>query len=144
VVRPIVVEDWKPAPQPPIVVDPDKAEKPFELSGGSLRIFENTYSISSSESRQYKQQETGRTGDVMRVYNPEDDEQYVDVEVPHAIRHVGGDSPRFGKATEYEPMEPAPNTEKIGEFERGDTGGGDEHRFEDDGGDHWKFVPTSF
>lgn len=79
VVRPVVLPNIRPRPpQIPVVVDED--EEPSEIVGNSGRAISLSHGRRWSFTRPH-QTETRRTFDLMRVKNPEDSDQYVDVEV---------------------------------------------------------------
>jgi hypothetical protein len=86
-IRPVVVPDYQPTPQPaPTPTDPDKQERLLTLDGGSLRIIQMTGSGSYSASKSEAHKEVRRFVTTIRVHNPQDRDQYVDVQVPLQIK----------------------------------------------------------
>lgn len=99
----IVVRPNLPAgkrPQPKRL--PQSNDEPVSFDGGSGQIIELTHSRNWSYSKQ-RERETRRIYDVLRVRNPDDNQQYVDVEVVRGLQTVTAD----GKINKYKFNKPS-------------------------------------
>jgi hypothetical protein len=88
VVRPSQTPDVRPFPSaggPPV---PQADEQFIEIGGGEVSVTRLSYSFSSSTSRSRKTREIDREVDVLRIKNPDDEEQFVDVEVARKVNMV--------------------------------------------------------
>lgn len=91
VVRPVVFPSIRPAPpQIPVVVEED--DRVSEIIGRGGRAITLSHSRRWSSSRN-NQRELSRTFDTVRVFNPQDEEQFVDIEVVKKlnVRNSNGD-----------------------------------------------------
>lgn len=98
VVRPIVVTDFRPTPRRILPPSDDNA---ISIDGGSSHIVTLSHTQSASWSHTVET-ETHRTYDVMRIHNPDNDEQFVDDEVIKKIKFKGVDG-KIRKVTYTDP-----------------------------------------
>lgn len=77
VIRPIVNPDFRPRARPKL---DESEDEPFTLNGGDGNMLSLSHSLSVSWSHSVET-ETRRVYDVHRVHNPDDEDQFVDVEV---------------------------------------------------------------
>lgn len=107
VVRPNIAPDIRPVARPAIVIETED-ERDIEIIGQRGQCINLTHSRRHQFSRS-NEREKGRTFDLMRVKNPQDHSQFVDVEAVTRLRKVNpsGDlsTLRLAKPQETEHVE---------------------------------------
>lgn len=86
---------------------PQSNDEPVSFDGGSGQLIELTHSRTWSYSKE-RIRETRRIFDTMRVHNPDDTDQFVDVEVVRGLQTVDA----TGKINKYKFGKP-PTTDNI-------------------------------
>src|SRR3954469_8914596 len=95
VVRPVVVAGFRPQARV-LPVDPNATLTEFKLEGGSSKPVEESFNGNTSITYSIKHKERDRTFDQIRVKNPDDNDQHVDVEVATQVKthtYAGGSQP---------------------------------------------------
>lgn len=107
VVRPVVLPSIRPQPPrvPVVIEEDDRVSEIIGRSGGAVTL---THSRRWSFQRASKR-ELSRTYDVVRVFNPEDEQQYVDIEVMKRLRMRGTD----GNAETFRLCDGAPGANTV-------------------------------
>jgi hypothetical protein len=121
IVRPVVVESLRPAPQNGLRTpnsDTEEAILEWGRSGDSI------FTISASahqEAQNPDHTEVSRKVDVVRVKNPDDEEQFVDVEVMREYRGINkATGEKFNLAFDNVPTGPQVEVIKSGVFRESD------------------------
>lgn len=87
IVRPINNKDFQPTARP--LIEPSD-DNPITIDGGTAQLISLNHSANYSWSHQ-SEKEVERTYDVMRIHNPDDEDQFVDDEVVKKIKLRGAD-----------------------------------------------------
>lgn len=87
VIRPVTSRDFRPTAKPLVAPSDDN---PITIDGGTAQLIALNHSANYSWSHQ-SETEVERTYDVMRIHNPDDEDQFVDDEVITKIKLRGAD-----------------------------------------------------
>ena len=86
-IRPVVSPDYQPTPQPPPEpTDPDKQARLTDWDGGKIKVVKMTATVNWSMSNSQERQEIRRFATTIRVFNPDDHDQHVDVQLPQSVK----------------------------------------------------------
>lgn len=109
VVRPVQAPLIRPSPGAPKAAEPE--EKVTEINGGSVQELQLRASYSKSVTHSRSSKEKERVVDLVRVKNPEDENQYIDMQVAHRLTLKG--SPTATQRMRLKPPAEAENVEIL-------------------------------